>query len=56
MTINLTGNLVPALTLINPWAHLIVHHGKDVENRTWMPPQGVDWLFIHAGKGWCRWS
>lgn len=42
----------PALTLLNPWAHLIAHHGKDVENRTWMPPERVSNLLIHAGKGW----
>jgi hypothetical protein len=41
-----------AITLQNPWGHLIAHHGKDVENRGWMPYQGVDWLLIHAGKGW----
>jgi hypothetical protein len=43
-----------ALTLLNPWAHLIAHHGKDVENRSWMPPESVDELLIHAGKGWDR--
>ncbi len=41
-----------ALTLKNPWAHLIAHGGKTVENRSWMPHAGVDWLLIHAGKGW----
>lgn len=45
---------VPALTLLNPWAHLIAHCGKDVENRTWMPPEGVWRLLIHAGKRWDR--
>jgi len=24
-----------ALSVINPWAHLIMYHGKTVENRTW---------------------
>ena len=47
---NLTG--ARALTLLNPWAHLIAHYGKNVENRTWMPHAGVDRLYIHAGKGW----
>lgn len=42
---------VPALTLLNPWAHLIAHHGKDVENRTWVPGTATR-LLIHAGKGW----
>jgi hypothetical protein len=40
------------ITLKNPWAHLIAHHGKDVENRSWMPHAGVDQLLVHAGKGW----
>lgn len=43
---------VPALTLLNPWAELVAHHGKDVENRTWMPHEGVCRLLIHAGKRW----
>lgn len=43
-----------AITLKNPWAHLVAHYGKDVENRTWMPWEGVDTLLIHAGKGWDR--
>jgi hypothetical protein len=43
-----------AITLKNPWAHLIAHYGKDVENRTWMPWDGVHTLLIHAGKGWDR--
>lgn len=41
-----------ALTLIQPWATLVMHHGKDVENRSWAPgkrlPPGTR-LFIHAG-------
>ncbi len=45
-----------AITLKNPWAHLIAHYGKDVENRSWMPHAGVDWLLIHAGKGWDDWE
>jgi hypothetical protein len=43
---------VPALTLLNPWAHLIAHYGKNVENRSWMPPDHVWRLLIHAGKRW----
>lgn len=41
---------IPALTLINPWAHLICHAGKRVENRTWSPPVSVKRLLIHAGR------
>jgi len=40
------------ITLKNPWAHLIAHGGKDIENRKWMPSDPVDQLLIHAGKGW----
>jgi len=46
---DLTG--VPALTLLNPWAHLIAHHGKNIENRSWTPGPATR-LLIHAGKGW----
>ncbi len=49
---DLTG--VPALTLKNPWGHLVAHHGKNIENRGWMPPESVWRLLIHAGKGWDR--
>jgi hypothetical protein len=42
----------PALTLHNPWAHAIAHFGKDVENRSWMPPEHIDRILIHAGKAW----
>lgn len=40
-----------ALTLWPEWAHAIAYLGKDVENRTWAPPErlrGED-LLIHAG-------
>lgn len=43
---------IRALTVIQPWAHLIVHGPKRVENRDW-PPHGMaagDYLAIHAGK------
>lgn len=50
MTIDLTD--VPALTLQQPWAHAITHHGKDVENRSWPAPASVSNLLIHAGKRW----
>jgi hypothetical protein len=38
-----------ALTLIQPWATLIVHSGKDVENRSW-PTRHRGGLLIHAGR------
>ena len=44
-----------ALTVKQPWAWAIVHGGKDVENRGWVPTtrhtgRAVD-LLIHAGRG-----
>lgn len=41
-----------ALTVWQPWATLIIHHGKTIENRTWPPPTRVvgQRLAIHAGK------
>jgi hypothetical protein len=48
---------IRALTVKRPWAGLIAHHGKTVENRTWGTTyRGL--LFIHAGQGWeptARW-
>jgi hypothetical protein len=41
---------VPALTLRQPWAQAIARGSKRVENRTWMPPEHVTRIFIHAGK------
>lgn len=39
-----------ALTLHRPWCWAILHAGKDVENRTWAPPSGTDWIALHAGR------
>lgn len=41
---------VPALSIRQPWAWLILHGGKDVENRTWRT-QFRGRFFIHASKG-----
>lgn len=38
-----------ALSIRQPWAWLIVHGHKDVENRTWRTDVRGD-LLIHAGK------
>lgn len=41
---------VPALSIRQPWAWLIVHAGKDIENRTWRTKfRGR--VLIHAAKG-----
>jgi len=39
------------LTVQQPWAWLIMHGGKNVENRSWRPAGGYRGeLVIHAGK------
>lgn len=40
-----------ALSIQQPWADLILHHGKDVENRTWPPGRLVigEPIYVHAG-------
>lgn len=45
-----------ALTLWQPWATAIAHHGKLVENRTWAPPTSLvsKRFAIHAGKRFDR--
>lgn len=45
-----------ALTLKQPWAWAVAHVGKDVENRTWKPPQSIigQRIAIHAGRGFDR--
>lgn len=50
MPIDLTN--ARAITLHNPWAHLIAHGTKRVENRSWMPYDNIHQLLIHAGKKW----
>lgn len=45
---------VRALTLLNPWAHAVAHLGKNVENRSWQPPESVDQILIHAAQRWDR--
>jgi hypothetical protein len=40
---------LPALSIMQPWAYLILTGGKDVENRTWTTSyRGL--LAIHAGR------
>jgi hypothetical protein len=45
---------VLALTVRQPWAGLIVLGVKDVENRTWLPPDDLigERLAIHAAASW----
>lgn len=41
------------LSIRQPWAWLILHAGKDVENRTW-PTKFRGPVLIHAAKGMTR--
>ena len=38
-----------ALSIINPWAHLIMYHGKNIENRSWRTDYRGR-LLIHVSK------
>lgn len=42
-----------AITVRQPWAWMIAHAGKDVENRSWVPPWRAVGkpLAIHAARG-----
>lgn len=40
-----------ALSILQPWAWLIVHGHKDIENRTWATNRRGD-ILVHAGKKW----
>jgi hypothetical protein len=42
-----------ALSIRQPWAWLILHAGKDIENRTW-PTKFRGRVLIHASKGMTR--
>ncbi len=47
--------MIPALSIRQPWAWLIVNGHKDIENRTWATSfRGR--LLIHAGKVPDKWS
>lgn len=42
-----------ALSITQPWAWLVVHGGKDIENRRWNTKHRGEFL-IHAAKGTTR--
>lgn len=42
-----------ALSILQPWAWLILHAGKDIENRTW-PTRFRGEVLIHAGKTYSK--
>lgn len=39
-----------ALSLTQPWAHVILHHGKRIENRTWSGCAYRGAVLLHAAK------
>jgi len=41
---------VKAITVRQPWAHAIIHFGKDIENRSW-PTNHRGRIAIHAATG-----
>lgn len=41
---------IACLSIRQPWADLIIHHGKDIENRSW-PTRFRGRIFVHASKG-----
>ena len=42
-----------ALSIRQPWAWLIIHAGKDIENRSW-PTHRRGRVLVHASKGMTR--
>lgn len=40
-----------AISIRQPWAWMIIHAGKDIENRTWKTNYRGE-VFVHAGKLW----
>lgn len=45
--------MIPALSIRQPWAWLIVHGHKDIENRDW-PTNFRGRLLVHAGRTMAR--
>lgn len=43
------GEIAQALSVQQPWAWLLVHGPKDIENRSW-PTKFRGWCLIHASK------
>lgn len=41
--------ILPAIAIKQPWASLIIHGGKDIENRTW-PTKMRGRVLVHASK------
>ncbi len=47
------------LTLTQPWAHVVVHHDKRIENRKWAPPAWAIGKRLYeedtAAELWTKW-
>jgi ASCH domain len=44
------AQMLPCLSIRQPWAWLILHGGKDIENREW-PTKRRGRVLVHAAKG-----
>ena len=44
---------LPCISIRQPWAWLILHGGKDIENRNW-PTRFRGRVLVHAAKGMTR--
>ena len=44
------AEMLPCLSIRQPWAWLILHGGKDIENRDW-PTKRRGRVLVHAAKG-----
>jgi len=45
--------MLPCLSIRQPWAWMILHGGKDIENRDW-PTKRRGRVLVHAAKGMTR--
>ena len=48
--LGVAGAMLPCLSIRQPWAWLILHGGKDIENRDW-PTKRRGRVLVHAAKG-----
>jgi ASCH domain len=48
--LGVAGEMLPCLSIRQPWAWLILHGGKDIENRDW-PTKRRGRVLVHAAKG-----
>jgi hypothetical protein len=48
--LGVAGEMLPCLSIRQPWAWLILHGGKDIENRCW-PTKRRGRVLVHAAKG-----